>query len=53
MTREAFNNILLKDASHNYNNYGLISRQLLGLGVDGMPEEVKWAHHKCLKSRLE
>ena len=26
MTREAFNNMLLKEAGHNYDNYGLVSR---------------------------
>ena len=26
MTREAFNNMLLKEAEHNYDNYGLVSR---------------------------
>ena len=26
MTREAFENMLLKEASRNYNNYGLVSR---------------------------
>ena len=26
MTREAFNNMLLREASHNYNNYGLVSQ---------------------------
>ena len=25
MTREAFKNMLLKEARHNYNNYGLVS----------------------------
>ena len=25
MTREAFNNMLLKEAGHNYDNYGLVS----------------------------
>ena len=25
MTREAFDNMLLKEASHNYDNYGLVS----------------------------
>ena len=25
MTREAFNNMLLKEASHNYDSYGLVS----------------------------
>ena len=26
ITREAFDNMLLKEASHNYDNYGLVSR---------------------------
>ena len=26
MIREAFDNMLLKEASHNYNNYGLVSQ---------------------------
>ena len=26
ITREAFNNMLLKEASHNYNNYHLLGR---------------------------
>ena len=26
MTREAFDNMLVKEASHNYNNYRLVSR---------------------------
>ena len=26
MTREAFDNMLLKEAGHNYDNYGLVSR---------------------------
>ena len=26
ITREAFNNMFLKEASHNYDNYGLVSR---------------------------
>ena len=26
MTREAFNNMLLKEAGHNYDNYGLVSQ---------------------------
>ena len=26
MTREAFDNMLLKEASHNYDNYGLVSQ---------------------------
>ena len=26
ITREAFDNMLLKEASHNYDNYGLVSK---------------------------
>ena len=26
MTREAFKNMFLKETSHNYNNYGLVSQ---------------------------
>ena len=53
MTREAFNNMLLKEAIHNYHNYGLVSRQVLGMGVEGMPKEVELVHCKCLESRLD
>ena len=53
MTREPFDNMLLKNASHNYNNYGLVSRQVLGLGAEGMPEEAELAHCKRLESRLD
>ena len=52
MTREAFD-MLLKEASHNYNNYGLVSRQVLGLGGEGMPKEVELVHCKHLESRLD
>ena len=53
MTREAFNNMFLKEVSHNYNNYELFSKYVLGLGVEGMTKEVKWAYYKCLESRLD
>ena len=56
MTREAFDNMLLKEVSHNYDNYDnyrLLSQQVLGLGVEAMPEGVEIVHHKCLKSRLD
>ena len=33
--REAFENVLLKQAGCNYNNYKLITRQVLGFGVKG------------------
>ena len=53
MTTEAFNNMLLKEASRNYDNYGLVSRKVLGLGAEGTPKEVELAHRKCLESRLD
>ena len=53
MTREAFDNILLKEAGHYYNNYGLVSWYVLGLGAEGTPEEVELVHHKRLESNLD
>ena len=53
MMREAFNNILLKETSCNYDNYMLVSQWVLGLGVEVMPKEVELAHYKCLESRLD
>ena len=53
MTRDAFDNMLLKEASRNYDNYGLVSRWVLGLGVEGTPEEVELVYCKCLESRLD
>ena len=49
MTREACDNMFLKVSGYNYDNYGLV----LGLGIKGMHEEVKWMHHKCLEPRLD
>ena len=49
ITREAFNHILLKYTNYNYENYGLVSGQVLELGIEG----VKWAHCKHLESRLD
>ena len=46
ITREALDNMLLKEASHNYNNYRLVSRQVLVLGVEGMPEEVELMYYR-------
>ena len=53
MTKEAFTNMLLKEASHSFDNYGLVSREVLGLGAEGIAKEVKLVHHKCLESRLD
>ena len=41
MTREAFDNMVLRETDHNYNNFGLVSRQLLGLGVEKIPIEAE------------
>ena len=53
ITRNNFINMLLKEASCNYYNYGLVSREALELGAEGMPEEVELVHCKHLKSRLD
>ena len=53
ITRKAFDNMLLKEASHNYDDYGLVSMQVLGLGLEGMPKEVKWVHCKLFESKLD
>ena len=53
MMREAFDNMLLKETSHNYDNYRLVSWQVLGLGVEGTPEEVELVQRKHLESRLD
>ena len=45
MTREAFENMFLKDASCSYINYRLVGRQVLGLGVEGMPKELDLVHY--------
>ena len=42
ITREAFDNMLLKEASHNYDNYGLVSSVGPGTGdAEGTPKEVR------------
>ena len=53
MIQEAFDHMLLKEASHNYDSYGLVSQQALGLGAEGTPKEVELVHCKCLESRLD
>ena len=53
ITREAFNNMLLKKTSHNFDSYGLVSRQVLGLEVEGMPKKVEQVYCKHLDSRLD
>ena len=53
MTREAFDNMLLKEAGSNYNNYEPVSQWVLVLGAESTPEEVELAYYKCLESRLD
>ena len=52
-TSDAFNNMLLKDEGYNCKNYRLVSRYILGLVVEIMPEEVRLAHNKHLESKLD
>ena len=53
LTREAFGNILPKEASFIYDNYGLVSMYVLGLEVEGTTKDIEWVWHKCFESRLE
>ena len=44
---EAFENMLQAEVGKAYDNYGAISHSILGVAVDGLPEEVEarhWAH---------
>ena len=41
---EAFKNMLQAEAGKAYDNYGAISRSLLGVVVDGSPVEVEARH---------
>ena len=52
ITREAFY-MFLKKAGRNYDNFGLVSQQVLEFGAEEMLKEVEWVHHKCLESRLD
>ena len=53
MAGEAFDNMLLKESGHNYDNYGLVSWWVRELGPEGMPKKVELVHCKCLESRLD
>ena len=50
---EVLNSIFLCKYGCNYNNYSLVSKLVWGQGIESMLEEVKWAHQKCFKSRLD
>ena len=53
ITRKAFDNMLLQKYGHNYNNYGLVSRQVLGLGAEGTPKEVELVYHERFEFRWD
>ena len=46
---EAFENTLQAEVGKAYDNYGAISRSLLGVAADGLPAEVEVRH----RARLE
>ena len=50
---EAFENMLQAEAGKAYDNYGAISRSLLGAVVDGLPAEVEACHRACLEQRMD
>ena len=41
------------EAGKAYDNYGAISRSLLGAAVDGLPAEVEAHHWACLKQQMD
>ena len=45
--------MLMNKASYNCDDYGLVSWQFLGLGVEGMPKQAEQAYCKCFESRLD
>ena len=49
VSMEAFENMLQAEAGKAYNNYGAISRSLLGVAADGLPAEVEAYHRACLE----
>ena len=50
---EAFENVLQAEVGKAYDNYGAISRSLLGAAADGSPAEVKARHRACLEWRMD
>ena len=53
ITRDALKNMLLWKNSHNFNYYGLDSKQVFLLGVKIMHKGVELVHCKQLKLRLD
>ena len=50
---EAFENMLQVEARKAYDNYGAISRSLLGTAADGLPAEVEAHHRAHLERRMD
>ena len=50
---EAFENMLQAELGKAYDNYGVISRSLLGAAVDGSPAEVEARHRACFEQRMD
>ena len=50
---EAFENMLQAEAGKAYDNYGAISRSLLGAAADSSPAEVEARHRARLERRMD
>ena len=50
---EAFENMLQAEAGKAYDNYGAISRSLLGAVADGLPAEVEARHRARLERQMD
>ena len=50
---EAFEKMLQAEVGKAYDNYGAISRSLLGAVVDGLPVEVEARHWACFERRMD
>ena len=53
VSMEAFENMLQAEAGKAYDNYGAISRSLLGAAADGSPAEVEARHRARLERRMD
>ena len=53
VSMEAFENMLQAEAGKVYNNYGAISRSLLGVAANGLPAEVEARHRACLEWHMD
>ena len=53
VSMEAFENMLQAETGKVYNNYGVISRSLLGAAADGSRAEVEARHRACLEQHMD